>query len=220
MNTTSTSSQSTPYAEFYYEHNKQKINIHTNTDLSNVLVSFNINGKIISTYIRSLSTIFDILIKIDINFILNYIYQINNNLKNIVNNINNLLYDNKIDINDLNEFYDNKIYVRIIYNYRFSKESFHGYTNIYLENFIDSTIINLSNYDKNINVYLQSENVVKYKTTLKNLIFILESKRDGKKCITNDNEIKNNQNNNIKLKLFEDINNNNIYELFIYSSKF
>ena len=87
MNTKSTSSQSTPYAEFYYEHNKQKINIHTNTDFSNVLVSFNINGKIISTYIKSLSTIFDILIKNDINYISNYIYHKNTNFKNIVNNI-------------------------------------------------------------------------------------------------------------------------------------
>ena len=55
MNTTSILNQSTLYSEFYYEHNKQKINIHTNTNLSNLLVSFNINEKKISTYIKSLS---------------------------------------------------------------------------------------------------------------------------------------------------------------------
>lgn len=201
--------------KFYYEHNNKKINIHTDTDLYNVLVSFNINGKKISTYVRSLSKIID-----NLNNISMCNYQINNNLENIVNNINNLLYDDKINVIDLDYIYDKKIYVKIICNYRFSKESFHGYTNIYLENFIDNTIINLSDYDNNIIVFLQTENIANYQTTLKKLIYILELKRDGKKLIKNNNETKIDKSNNIKLKLYEDIDNNKIYELFINSLHF
>jgi hypothetical protein len=139
---------------------------------------------------------------------------------NLLNKINKLLYNNKIDKQDLCKFKNNKIYVKIIYNYRFSKESFHGYSNIYLENFIDNTIINLSDYDNNIIVFLQTENIANYQTTLKKLIYILELKRDGKKLIKNNNEIKIDQNNNFTLKLYEDIDNNEIYELFIYSLHF
>ena len=134
MNTTSTMSNQPQFAKFYYEHNNNKINIHTDTFISNVLVSFNINGKNISTYIRSLSKIFDNLIHIDFNNIqINKKikkYKINNNLQNILNNVNDLLYEDKIDIFDCIEFYDKIIYVKIICNYRYSKESLHGYTNL------------------------------------------------------------------------------------------
>ena len=155
--------------------------------------------------------------------IINYLKNYENQNIIYIENINKLLYNDieeknikNISEKDISIFHNEIIVVNIIYNYRYSVDSLHGYLNIYLENFIDKTVINLDNYDKKTIVYFQTENINIFPTSLENLIIIL-NKIKNSECINNDDLINDQNCNNTKrlCKYINDNSNHIIREIFI-----
>lgn len=131
MNTYELTLNKQEYAEFYYIYNKISIKINTIKDLPNVIVFFNLNNKKIIVKLHSLFILIDYFRKIE-----SYRYDLNK--------INEILfidieskYKIKINTNDIPFFYKNKIYLTILYKYKFSKDSLHGYLDINIENIIN-----------------------------------------------------------------------------------
>jgi len=200
MNTYELTLNNQEYAEFYYIYNKISIKINTIKDLPNVIVFFNLNNKKIIVKLHSL-------------FILIYYFRKIESYRYDLNKINEILfidieskYKIKINTNDIPFFYKNKIYLTILYKYKFSKDSLHGYLDINIENIINKKIYNLNKLNNYDTIFLQIDNINLYKTSVKILYKILEYKRDGliipKSILENES-------------LRYSINNNSIYDLFI-----